>query len=115
VAEEKKVEAAVDFDQSVAAEMGSTPILSLGGDGGGGRGGGGDPGKAVHVETMKPVLKAHGTEHLKLKYDEPVSNFAFRFNLRRYPSVGPAPGGRVRRSCQSCGRRRRRQRPRNQP
>jgi len=33
---------------------------------------------------MKPTLKAPGTEHLKLKYDVPLSNFAFKFHLRRY-------------------------------
>ena len=30
------------------------------------------------------MLKAPGTERLKLKYDEVVSSFAFNFNLRRY-------------------------------
>ena len=33
---------------------------------------------------MKPMLKAPGAKRLKLKYDEPPSNFAFNFNLRRY-------------------------------
>jgi len=33
---------------------------------------------------MKFVLKAHGTKRLKLKYDGPLSNFGFKFNLRRY-------------------------------
>ena len=33
---------------------------------------------------MKPTLKAPGTKLLKLKYDEPLSIFAFKFNLRRY-------------------------------
>jgi len=33
---------------------------------------------------MKPVLKAPGTKRLKLKYDEPLSNFAFKCNLHRY-------------------------------
>jgi hypothetical protein len=33
---------------------------------------------------MKPTLKAPGTKRLKLKCDEPLSNFAFNFNLRRY-------------------------------
>jgi len=36
---------------------------------------------------MKPTLKAPGTKRLKLKYDVPVSNFAFNFNLHRYISV----------------------------
>jgi hypothetical protein len=33
---------------------------------------------------MKPMLKAPGSGRLKLKCDEPLSNFAFKFNLRRY-------------------------------
>jgi hypothetical protein len=33
---------------------------------------------------MKPVLKAPGTNRLKLKYDDPLSIFAFNFNLRRH-------------------------------
>ena len=36
---------------------------------------------------MKPMLKALGTKPLKLKYDKPLSNFAFKFNLRRYTSA----------------------------
>jgi hypothetical protein len=36
---------------------------------------------------MKTVLKAPGTKRLKLKCDEPLSNFAFKFNLRRYIKV----------------------------
>jgi hypothetical protein len=28
-------------------------------------------------------MKAPGTKRLKLKYDGPLSNFAFKFNLRR--------------------------------
>ena len=42
------------------------------------------PGRAVQVGPMKPTLKAPGTKRLKLKYDVPLSNFAFKFNLRRY-------------------------------
>ena len=33
---------------------------------------------------MKLTLKAHGAKHLKLKFDILLSNFAFKFNLRRY-------------------------------
>jgi len=36
---------------------------------------------------MKPVLKAPGAMLLKLRYDEPLSNLAFNFNLRRYITV----------------------------
>jgi len=38
----------------------------------------------VQVDPVKPTLKAPGTKRLKLKYDEPPSNFAFKFNLHRY-------------------------------
>jgi hypothetical protein len=33
---------------------------------------------------MKPMFKAPGIIRLKLKYDEPLSEFAFKSNLRRY-------------------------------
>jgi len=36
---------------------------------------------------MNSVLKAPGIMLLKLRYDEPVSSFAFNFNLRRYTLV----------------------------
>ena len=36
----------------------------------------------MQVDPIKPPLKATGTKHLKLQYNEPHSNFAFRFNLR---------------------------------
>jgi len=35
----------------------------------------------------KPMLKAPGRTRLTLKYDDPLSNFAFNFHLRRYTSV----------------------------
>jgi len=42
------------------------------------------PGRAVQVDPIKPMLKAPGTKRLQLKYDVPLSNFAFKSNLRRY-------------------------------
>jgi hypothetical protein len=33
---------------------------------------------------MKPMLKAPGSNRLKLEYDGLLSNFAFKFKLRRY-------------------------------
>jgi hypothetical protein len=36
----------------------------------------------VQVDPIKPKLKASGFKLLKLKYDKPLSNFAFKFNLR---------------------------------
>jgi hypothetical protein len=44
----------------------------------------GDPGRAVQIDSIKPMLKAPVTKRLKLKYDELVSSFAFNFNLRQY-------------------------------
>jgi len=38
----------------------------------------------VQVEPMKSKLKAPGTKRLKLKYDNLLSSFAFKFNLRLY-------------------------------
>jgi len=44
-------------------------------------------GRVVQVKPTKPVFKAPGTELLKLRCDEPLSCFAFNFNLRRYSSA----------------------------
>ena len=44
-------------------------------------------GRAVQVDSIKPTLKVPGTERLKLKYDEPPSNLAFKINLRWYTVV----------------------------
>ena len=38
----------------------------------------------MQVDHIKPSLKAPGIKLLKLKYDKLLSNFAFKFNLRRY-------------------------------
>ena len=45
-------------------------------------------GWAVQVEPMKPKLKPPGTKRLKLEYAGLLSNFGFKFNLRRY-TTGP--------------------------
>jgi hypothetical protein len=37
---------------------------------------------------MRPNLKAPGTNRLKLRYDESLSNFALNFSLRRYNTGG---------------------------
>ena len=50
-------------------------------------------GKAVQVNLMKPTLKPPGTKRLKPKYDEPLSNFAFNVNLRRYAVERGVAGG----------------------
>ena len=41
-------------------------------------------GRAVQVDPMKPTLKAPGSKRFEIKYDQLLSNFAFKFNLRRY-------------------------------
>jgi hypothetical protein len=43
-------------------------------------------GKAVQVEPMKSISKAPGAKRLKLKYDKPLSNIGFDFNLRHSSS-----------------------------
>jgi hypothetical protein len=48
-------------------------------------------GRAVQVDPIKPTLKAPGTKRLKLKHDEPLSRFAFKFNLRRFNSARTRP------------------------
>ena len=52
-------------------------------------------GKAVQVDPIKPMLKAPGPERLKLKYNEPLSSFAFKFKLRRYTKVRLAEATRI--------------------
>ena len=44
---------------------------------------GGEQGRPVQtVDPVKPTLKTPGTKRLKLKCDEPLLKFAFKFNLR---------------------------------
>ena len=38
----------------------------------------------MQVDPITHALKAPGIKRLKLKSDDPLSNFAFKFNLRRY-------------------------------
>ena len=38
----------------------------------------------MHVDPMKPTLKAPESKRLKLKYGKLLSRFAFKFHLRRY-------------------------------
>jgi len=44
-------------------------------------------GEEVQVDPIKPVMKPPGIESLKLKFDELLSSFAFRFKLRHYNEV----------------------------
>ena len=50
------------------------------------------PGRAVQVDPIEPTLKAPGAKALKLKYDEPPSNFAINSDLRRC-CLGRSPEG----------------------
>ena len=50
-----------------------------------------DLGEAVQVDPIKPKWKAPRTERLKLQYDALLSNFGFKFNLRRYTLVLTSP------------------------
>jgi len=52
----------------------------------------------VQVDPIKPMSKAPGTEHLKLKCDGLLSSFAFNFNLRRYTTdtiIEPTPAQKL--------------------
>jgi hypothetical protein len=42
----------------------------------------------VQVDPIKPKLNPLGNKHLKLKFDVLLSNFAFKFSLRRYTKDG---------------------------
>ena len=46
-------------------------------------------GRAVQVDPIKAELKAPGSLTLKLIYDEPLSTFALKLNLRRYTLASP--------------------------
>jgi len=43
--------------------------------------------RRCRIDPMQLNLKPHGIERLKLECDDPLSNFAFNFNLRRYNEV----------------------------
>ena len=46
------------------------------------------PGEAVQVDPIKTCVEiAYIFLRVKLSFDEPLSNFAFEFNLRRYSLV----------------------------
>ena len=47
------------------------------------------PGRAVQVDPIKPKLKPPGTKPLILKCDGLLSNFGFKFKLRRYTPACP--------------------------
>jgi len=51
-------------------------------------------GRVVQVDPLKPKLKPPGSKRLKLKCDVLLSNFAFKFNLRRYTGGPPPPARR---------------------
>jgi hypothetical protein len=41
----------------------------------------------VQVDPIKPALNGAGTNRLKLKYHKLLSNFPFKFILRRYTEM----------------------------
>ena len=47
----------------------------------------------MQVDPIKPTLKPPRTKRLKLQHDEPLSSFAFNFNLRRYHEAAKAGEG----------------------
>ena len=52
-------------------------------------------GTAVQVDPINLTLKAPGTKRSQREYDEPLSNFAFKFIVRRYILVRPGGGATV--------------------
>jgi len=48
-------------------------------------------GREVQVDPIKPTLKPPGSKRLKLEDEKALSNFAFKFNLRRYTVFQSAP------------------------
>ena len=49
-----------------------------------------DLGRVVQIDPIKPMLKAPGTVLSKLEHDEALSNYAFKFKLRRCTSAATA-------------------------
>jgi hypothetical protein len=54
-------------------------------------------GRAVHVDPMKPIFKPPRSKRLKLESVVLLSDFTFKFNLRRYNLGG------TKLSSQECG------------
>jgi len=73
-------------------------------------------GKAVQVDPIKPMLKPPGTKHLILRCDILLSNFAFKFDLRRYSWAAMTALARtLRRQRRRRQRQQRRRKPRLLP
>jgi len=53
-------------------------------------------GRAVQVDPIKPTLKAPGTERLKLKYEELLSHFGFKFTCAATARSAPPRSARRR-------------------
>jgi hypothetical protein len=53
-------------------------------------------GRAGQLDPVKPTLKASGIKRLKLEHDGLLSNFGFKFNLRRYTSGTTTAGALIR-------------------
>ena len=44
----------------------------------------------MQIDPIKPTPRAPGIKLLELKYGQPLSKIAFKFNLRRYIKEGDA-------------------------
>jgi len=67
-----------------AVVVGRGPVPAYQGTEGCAAAGGEHHGRAVQVDPTKATLKACGTKRLKVKHITLLSNFAFKFKLRRY-------------------------------
>jgi hypothetical protein len=62
-------------------------------------------GRVVQVDPIKPKLKPPRITRLKLKYDVPLSNFAFKFKLHPFSSASSARPATTLSGCCCCCRR----------
>jgi hypothetical protein len=49
----------------------------------------------VQVDPITPKLKAPGSRRLNLKHEKLLSDFAFKFSLRRYTTAGDCAQARA--------------------
>jgi hypothetical protein len=85
----KRLKVQYDEKLSIFAFKFNLRRYSEGREGRSDRGSQGGLGRAVQVDPIKPMLTPPGTQRLKLKYDDVLSNFRFKIDLRRYNSGMP--------------------------